>query len=187
MSIEGVANQVHEHVQRFTQTRDLTELRLGANLVGTIEMHTVADYAERQRVREARLLLWLELLNTLDSVTDPAFDPADVPAARVDVPDTPMKPGWMMSSPEGIADPEVRRQYDEAVRANAEKATHYRFQKELRQMDAELTPQADAYIRSAYLRSPVSVKEMDAAIAARIQSPERARHLRSLVTPSAPR
>jgi hypothetical protein len=94
-----------------------------------------------------------------------------------------MKPGVPTLTPEGIADPEARRKYDEAVLANAEKATRYRFQKELRQLDSELTSRADAYITTAHLRSPQSLKEMNQAIATHVHNEERAAHLRSLVTP----
>ena len=94
-----------------------------------------------------------------------------------------MKPGVPVETPEGIADPADRRKYDEAVKANAEKTNRYRFQKELRQLDSELTTRADGYISSTNLNSPQSVKEMDQAIAAHIHNQDRAAHLRSLVAP----
>jgi len=94
-----------------------------------------------------------------------------------------MKPGVPVETPEGIADPEDRRKYDEAVKANADKTKRYRFQKELRQLDGELTSRADSYIASTNLKSPQSAKEMDHAIAANIHNQDRAAHLRSLVAP----
>ena len=184
MSIEDTGKQVGERLDAFRKAREMTELRNAANLIERIDVATLPEFQDRQAARSAKLSLWLILFDTIDSAKDPKFDPADVPAARVLVPPgTAMKPGFPIVTPEGIADPEARRRYDEAVRENAEKTTRYRFQKELRQLDSELTSRADAYITTAHLKSPQSLTEMNQAIAAHVHNEERAAHLRSLVTP----
>ncbi len=184
MSIENTKKEVTERLDAFRKTGELTELRNAANLIERIEITAVDEFDDRKAARTAKLSLWLKLLDTIDSAKDPKFDPADMPAARITVPPgTPMKPGVPVVSPEGIADPEARRKYDEAVKANAEKTKRYRSQKELRQLDSELTPRADAYIASAHLKSMQSLKEMNEAIAAHIHNQERAAHLRTLVAP----
>ena len=184
MSVEKSKKEVAEHLDTFRKTEELTELRTAANLIDGIEVLAAATVEERQSARTAKLSLWLTLLDTIDTAKDPKFDPADAPSMRVSVPPgTPMKPGVPIVSPEGIANPADRQKYDEAVEANAEKTKRYRFQKELRQMDSELTARADTYITGAQLRSPQSLKEMDAMIAARIHNQDRASHLRSLVSP----
>lgn len=181
MSIEDTKKQVAERLDAFRKTGELTELRNAANLIDGIEVLGAGSVEGRQAARTAKLSLWLTLLDTIDSAKDPKFDPADVPAARVVLPaGTRMKPGFPIETPEGIADPEDRRKYDEAVKANADKTRRYGFQKELRQLDAELTSRADAYIAAAQLRSPKGQKEMDAAIAAHVHNQDRAAHLRSL-------
>lgn len=183
ISMENAKKQVRQHLKAFRKTKELTELRNSANLIEGIGVHT-ATFEERQTARAEKLGLWLTLLDTIDAAKDPKFDPADVPAVRITVPPgTPMKPGFPMVTPEGIANPEDRRKYDEAVQANAEKAQRYRFQKELRQLDAELTNRADESIGSILLKSPQSVSQMNEAIAARIHQQDRAAHLRSLVSP----
>ena len=184
MSVENAKKEVAAHLDAFRKTGELTELRNAANLIERIEVHTAPSFDDRLAARTAKLSLWLKLLDTMDSAKDPKFDPADVPAARVTLPPgTRMKPGVPVVTPEGIADPQDRRKYDEAVKANADKTTRYRFQKELRQLDSELTTRADGYISSTNLNSPQSVKEMDQAIAAEIHNQDRAAHLRSLVAP----
>jgi hypothetical protein len=184
MNIEDANKQVRERLDAFRKTHEMTELRQAASLIERIEVSTLPEFQDRQTARSVKLSLWLILFDTIDSAKDPEFDPADVPAARVSVPpDTAMKPGVPIVTPEGIADPEARRTYEEAVRVNADKTTRYRFQKELRQLDSELTARADAYITTAHLRSPLSLKEMNQAIAAHVHNDERAAHLRSLVTP----
>lgn len=184
MDIENTKKQVDEHLNVFRETGELTELRNAANLIEGIEVHNVPVFDDRQVARTTKLDLWLTLLDTIDSAKNPLFDPADVPAARITLPpDTPMKPGCPVITPEGIAAPADRRKYDEAVAANTAKTKLYRTQKELRQLDSELTSRADKYIGTVSLRSPQNEKEMEAMIAVRVHDPERAAHLRSLVAP----
>jgi len=184
MGIEDTKKQVAEHLNAFRKTGELTELRNAANLIESIEVHNVPLFDARQAARAVKLDLWLTLLDTIDSAKDPMFDPADVPAARITLPpDTPMKPECPVTTPEGIADPAERRKYDDSVAANTAKTKLYRTQKELRQLDSELTSRADDYIGTANLRSPQNAKDMDAAIAVRVHDPERAARLRSLVAP----
>jgi hypothetical protein len=184
MSTENAKKEVTGHLEAFRKSGELTELRNAANLIERIEVHTAPSFEDRESARTAKLTLWLKLLDTIDSAKDPTFDPADVPAARVTLPPgTRMKPGVPVDTPEGIADPADRRKYDDAVKANADKTKRYRFQKELRQLDGELTSRADAYISSTNLKSAQSVKEMDEAVTAQIHNQDRAAHLRSLVAP----
>ena len=184
MSIEETRKQVAGRLDAFHRAGELTELRNAADRIDMIEVLGAGSFEDRQAARTAKLSLWLKLLDTMDSAKDPKFDPEDVPAARVVLPEgTRMKPDFPIEAPEGIADPEDRRKYDEAVKANAEKTTRYRFQKELRQLDTELTSRADAYIDDAHLRSRQSLKEMNAAIAAHVHNRDRAAHLRALVAP----
>jgi hypothetical protein len=183
-SLEDTKKQVARRLDAFRKTRELSELRVAANLIERIEVRTVASVEDRSAARNAKLTLWLTLLDTMDSAKDPAFDPADVPAARVTVPaGTPMKPGVKIETPEGIADPEAQRKYDDAVKANEEKAKRYRFQKELRQLDEELTSRAETYIAGSSLKSPQSLKEMNEEIASHVHNQDRGARLRSLVTP----
>jgi hypothetical protein len=184
MGIENTKEQVDERLNAFRKTGELTELRKAANLIDSIAVHDVPLFDDRQVARTVKLDLWLTLLDTIDSAKDPMFDPEDVPAARMTLPpDTPMKPGYIVAAPEGIAAPADRVKYDESVAKNTAKTKLYRIQKELRQLDSELTSRAEKYIGTAYLRSHQSEKEMDAAIAVCIHDPERAEHLRSLVSP----
>lgn len=145
------------------------------------------SFDTRQEARTAKLALWAALLDALDAAKHPEFDPRDVPAARVLVSaSTPMQADFPLEAAEGIAHPQDRRNYEEAVKANAEKTDRYRFQKELRQLDAELTERAVEYIKVAHLRSQQALKQMNAAIAAiaaRVHNKDRANYLRSLVRP----
>jgi hypothetical protein len=181
--LESANQQVAESIEAFRKTSDVADLRKAADNVDRIFVRTYRPPDERRHARTAKLGLWLTVLDALDSAEDPKWNPADVPAARISIPDTPMKPGVPVRSAEGIADPEVRRKYDQAVAANAEKTRRYRLQKELRQLDAILTRRADAYITAEYPKSPESLVEMDKTVARYLNNPVRAEHVRALVVP----
>lgn len=184
MAMDSTKEQVAQHLDVFLKGGEIAELRTAANLIEGINLRTIPVPEDRQAARTAKLNLWLTLLDTIDSAKDPKFDPANVPATKVTIPaGTRLKPGYLIPTPEAIADPEARRKYDEAVAANTAKTKSYRIQNELRQLDLELTSRSDVYIKKAHPKSPESVKEMDAAIAGHIHNAERAAHLRSLVTP----
>jgi hypothetical protein len=76
--------------------------------------------------------------------------------------------------------------FDPAARLSAQgdgdRINRRRLQKELRQLDAELSLRASLYIANAFLRSPKAVGEMNEAIGQYIHDVHRASHLRSLVT-----
>ena len=184
MSIEEKQDQVIRHLDAFQRNGDPNELRAAADLIDGIDDAHIAAFDERQSSRAVKLGLWLTLLEKIDLAKDPQFDPLDVPAARVLVPPgTPMKPGVPIESPEGIANPADLRNYEQSVKANEDKTRHYRIQKELRQMDAELSTRADTYIQRTLLRSPQSVRKLNDALAKNTHNQDRAAHLRSLVAP----
>jgi hypothetical protein len=77
--------------------------------------------------------------------------------------------------------------FDPAARLSAQgdgdQINRYRLQKELRQLDAELSLRADLYIANAFLKSPKTAGEMNEAIGRYTHYLDRANHLLSLVTP----
>ena len=184
MDLDSTIEQVAGRLDAYRKSGDVAELRKAAGLIAGIAVRQIADPEEREQARSTKLGLWLTLLDFIDSNKDPKFDPADMPRARIPVPDTPMKPGFPVRVPEGIADPAVRRKYAEAVAANAEKTRRYRLQKEIRQIDRELTPRAEAYITGQYPKSAKNRKDVDTAVGQFVQDPGRAAHIRSLVAPA---
>jgi hypothetical protein len=109
--------------------------------------------------RGAKLELWLKAISKIDQMIDPAFDPNDVPQINV----APPSPFAFDSgaSPDAIKDTKVRVQYEQAIKANAAKAERYRFQKKLREADAEWSLTAKAYIKTQYSSDAKDIKEVD--------------------------
>jgi len=135
-------------------------------------------------VRRDGLALWLRLLHTLDQNLDPAFDPADVPATKVQPPPIPgggvPPPG---ADPATIPDPKARAEYQKAVAANRAKAENYRLQNLLRQMDERIAPRAEGFIRTAFAPDAADRAEVAAAVGAVVKNAARKAKLLKLVTP----
>ena len=180
--LDAAQKQVAESLRSFRKTSDVADIRKAADAADSLYVRTYRVPEDRQKARAGKLALWFTVLDTLDSAEDPNFDPNDAPAARISIPDTPMKPGVPVRSVAGIADPEVRRKYEEAVAANAEKTKRYRLQKELRQLDKILVTRADAYITGEYPKSPESLQAIDEAADRYLFNAARTQHVRSLVT-----
>ncbi len=82
----------------------------------------------------SKVSLWLSTYQTLKKACDPAFNPDDVSAINITPPGGDI-PGI---APEGIKDPELRRQYELALAANREKSNRHRYQSLLRKQLEEL-------------------------------------------------
>lgn len=184
MNLESVKAQVGGCMDAFRASGDTFKLREAANLIATITVRNLSHAEERQTARSTKLALWLTVLDTIDTSKDLKFDPADLPMRRVPIPDTPMKPEYLIRSAEGIADPEVRRKYDEAVAANNEKWKRYNLQSALLKIDKELTPRAETYITGQYPKSQQNLKEVEQAMATSLHNSERVARIRSLVAPA---
>lgn len=181
--MDDLEKQVGERIAEFRKKKDLDELRRAAAAIDNVDVHALPDAAQRQAARKSALSAWLVVLDAMDTETDPRFNPSDVPAMRVTVPaDARRDPGAPLTSPATVTDPEVRRKYDQAVTKNSDKTRRYVFQKELAQLNKQLTKRAESFIGSAFLKSPESAKVMDEAVREHVHSAGRAASLKALVT-----
>lgn len=133
-----------------------------------------ASPESRVTVRAAALSLWLHLLQVLERTLDPRFNPDDLPDNQVQPPPTTggvrYPPG---AAPALIDDPRARAEYEQAIAANRAKADQYRLQIQLRRLDEQITPRAEAFIRHAYTCHPDDRQEVKAAILKAITNPQR--------------
>jgi hypothetical protein len=126
----------------------------------SIERLPVAEktaFTERALQRRFKLELWLKAINELDRMLDPAFSPADVPRLNVTLPGVAMDSG---ADPGTITDPRIREQYEQAIKANADKADRYRAQTRLRKINDNWSAGLGAYIKSQYTSSTQDVEEI---------------------------
>ena len=180
--MDDLEKQVGERIAEFHKKKDLDELRRAASAIENLNIYELPDAAKRQAARKSVLSAWLAVLDAIDTETDPRFNPADVPAMRVTVPaDAARDANAPFTSPATVTDPEVRRRYDQAAAKNADKTRRYVFQKELAQLNKQLSKRAETFIGSAFLKSPESAKVMDEAVRTHVRNAARAASLKALV------
>lgn len=134
---------------------------------------------DRRKAREARLRLHLAVLRTIAQMTDPAFDPKDVPSLNVAAP-----PGASISagaSPSAIKDPKMRRQYEEAIARNEEKGRNYILQVELRRFDEAWFAKTVKFVSDHYARTAQDAQEIASAVEGRVADGDRRKILKRAV------
>lgn len=141
----------------------------------------------RDRLRADALNLWLHLIQLLDRLLDPNFNPEDVPELAIQPPPTSQgvvyPPG---TDPALIDDPKARAEYKKAIADNEAKTAHYTLQTKLRRLDERITTRAEEFIRNFYTPAPGDQTELKTAIDKTIKNPHRKANLLKLLTPSRP-
>jgi hypothetical protein len=135
----------------------------------------VPQSPESKVIRAMKTRLWLRLLADIDKLRDPSFNFEDRPTMHVMPPPSvnPSNTVFSGMDPSGISDPEIRRQYEEAIRENNEKATRYHLQLRLKLTDEQYTPQAVQYLTSTYDKTPGDAHELIGAVDAILSSQAR--------------
>jgi hypothetical protein len=136
-----------------------TELRLILRLERDREYSKgVLKGGEWAMRRTQKAEMWLGAWHRLESQIDTDWDPGDKPLLNVATPLAAGLPAGV--APEAIKDPELRAQYEEAIRKNNEKAERYRKQYGLRQMRTLFSKPTERYIIRAYSRPPFNLEEL---------------------------
>ncbi|HRR33328.1 MAG TPA: hypothetical protein P5026_04475 [Kiritimatiellia bacterium] len=107
-------------------------------------------------IRKLQTETWLRMLKAVDQEIDRNHESASPPERNVAVPG-PYPSG---TAPESIKEPEIRREYEEAM-AVAEKARkEYVFQQKLRILRRQLLDQAEDFAVGAYSKPPSATNEL---------------------------
>ena len=120
------------------------------------DAHALQQWPDKRRRRVAR---WLQALQRLEQETDPKFDIKDLPALNPPVP-----PGVKVfpgADPSAVRNPIRRKQYEQALQKNREKAKAFGTQVKLRELHARFVPLAIEYISHAYSHPPVDSAELE--------------------------
>jgi len=160
-----MTNQYHLILKRLDAVKVSHDMDAFAQIGKDIERLPLAeetDLPERQKMRRQKLELWLKLLNECDQLIDQQFDPNDVPQINIaPPPNTGLSAG---ASPIAIKDPQLRQEYERAIRLNAEKAERYHIQEKLRDYDKDWSAKANAYMKTQYTSNAQDVAEINALI-----------------------
>jgi hypothetical protein len=122
-------------------------------------------------MREAKTILWLQLLNQIDQTRDLTFDfnnITNIPTVDVAPPSFRYFSGI---DPSYIKETEIRLEYEEAIRENDAKAVRFKFELSLKKQDDQLTANALEYFRSVYEKTSKDAKNLVAHLSA-IENPQ---------------
>ncbi len=173
-----ITDRVTKLLKTFEGDKDPHALEQAAELVVARQVDKALEPRER---REHLTRLWFSVLNHLDRHRDPNFNYDDVPELSVAPPLGPGMPSISGMDPQSVTDPVLRRDYEEAIERNRQKAERYRFQKQLQKVDRRFSRQLEAYLRSAYSQSPADVQELSHSIENQVESAKRKNELKKLL------
>jgi hypothetical protein len=180
-------NEAQAHVNEFAAEPEPERLREAYQALENVSLVQEQDPIARTRLRADTLSSWLHLLQVLDRLIDPRFDPEDVPFNLVQPPPTSggvvYPPG---ADPALINDPKARAEYEKAIAANRTNIERYGLQTHLCRLDERITPRAEAFIRTSYTSAPHDQQELRTAIDQAITHPPRRAALSKLLSPSRP-
>ena len=169
----SIDKEVADQLRIFDETKDPSALMKSSQLIEVLEPGKELDEKQRTQIRAKKLSLWLSLLNRIDRERDPAFDADDVASRSVAVPKV---KGIRLRSgmdPKDIKDPNVRRQYEEALAKNTEKAKKYALQTHLLKLDERLTQRVGVYIAEAYSNAPEDTEELKSSLETHLENERR--------------
>lgn len=160
-------------LERFEATGDIDAALRAARALRRSDPAVGATVADRQRLRELHVTLWARLFAALDTRRDPAFDPEgpeSQPSARTLLGDdeypVPADPEEVyLVSPDTLPDQEARARFEAKKRATSER-NQYRIQQgNLYRLDRDITPWAEEYFTSAFVRSTKAMRTVEACAA----------------------
>ncbi len=177
-------SDIDDHVRGllgvFEKTKEPYALEMAAELVERLAAGEEGEPRARQEQRAHQLELWLSVLDHLDRHRDPHFNFTDVPELAV----APLVAAGAISltgmDAQAVQDPALRREYEEVIERNREKAERYRFQDQLRRLHERLTRRAEAFITSAYSPSPEDISALMSQFQLGLQNADRIPRIRQL-------
>lgn len=166
---------IASRLEAFQNAHNIDELIQIGKDIECLPIVQKTDFATWTEQRRSKLKLWLTALDKIDRMMDPKFDPDDAPLKNIAPSSSAYDSGI---APSAIKDLKVREQYEQAIKANAEKAERYRFQKKLRKLDRDWSSKVSAYIKSQYTSDVRDINEIDALIDMHLADSPRKKQLR---------
>ena len=170
--------QAVAHLQQFHDERDADLLEAAADDLRRVVLNAETDPDRRRELRRETLEQWLKVFAAIDANLDPKFDPDDSPMVSAMPPrvgDVQYPPGV---DPSVIADPAARKEYEQRIAANRQKARDRSLQFKLRRLDESLQPHLESFVHDAYATTDADTHELEAAIRSLVPNQHRADRLR---------
>ena len=107
--MDTTSNQVILELKKFANKNDLQALETASNRVGAEQPFEQTSISDLRSFHREKLILWLQVLNAIDSKIDPKFDINDVPDLAVAPPPEIQMPAGV--DPNSISDNKIRSEY----------------------------------------------------------------------------
>jgi len=162
-------NQILEEIQTVSKSMNAADIvSLGKTIDGFIVTHDSITFKDDRR---AKLDLWLRALNVVGLMINSDFDPKDVPFINVQPPvGSGVSAG---ASPSAISDPKLRKQYEESINENAEKAKRYDLQVRLRSLESLWSEKVRSFVKTNFGANTTDLQVVKALIDKRITDKNR--------------
>jgi hypothetical protein len=174
-------SEARKRIEQFNSELEAVHLLEASQELVDVNLRVEHNTEVRRKLRSDALSLWLTLIKILDQKIDPEFDEKDVPPMLVDPPPVPgevLRPG---ATPEKIADPTLRAEYEKAIEANRARQRNYRLQLNLKRLSERIPPQAEEFIKTAYSSGADEKEEVKAAVMKHIENIDRQNRLIGLL------
>ncbi|WP_152099898.1 hypothetical protein [Lacipirellula parvula] len=144
MLTDKTFKELAEQIKPVENKGELARFRKISQEVSQIEIASKQqDPAAWSQQRTQKLRLWLRLIDAVNQSIDPEWDPKDSPELNVMPP--PDSQSFSGVDPSAIEDPKLRKQYEEAILANSEKAERHILQRELQKSGEVLRSKISKY------------------------------------------
>jgi hypothetical protein len=182
---EEQLKKASELIKAFSKEKEPEHLREAALSLEEIDLKRIYKKSDRERVRSQALVYWLLIIETIDSNLDPNFDVNEELPLKVSAP--PLKDGTVLppgASPDKIADPKEREEYEKAVKENREKQEKHAIQSQLYEINGPVSKRAEEFIQKNYARTEEDKNAVRNAVERQIKNEQRkARFLALLESP----
>jgi len=147
-----ISFEVTKELKIFNDLDDIVALKTAINLLVT--MNKDVHDLDSKNFHAEKLILWLNLLNSIDAKVVHNFNSNDAPALHAMPPEGAQIP--VGASPDAIKDPELREKYIKNIKSNQNQIRVYDFQYRLQELNERATAGAFDYIKKIHVRSAIN-------------------------------
>ena len=176
-------DQVGKRLEKFGGSRECGELDGIPALIESIWDGNRRDDVSWRSRRRLKLHLWITSLDVVERSVDKNFNEDDVPEENMAPPQLEGSAYDSGIRPDAIKEPELRAQYEEMLKQNANKAEYYRFQRNIRRCEKEWSRKINSYIKHYYSDTDEDQKEIKDIIDACIPDKVRNSQLKQKLLP----
>ncbi len=154
--VEMTAKEIIYQLEIFKEREDIQALSKAIVMLKALNNYERPDANQWPSLRKDLAALWIRVIQVIDIKVDKAFNFNDVPTMNIAAPGS--YPSGIAS--ESISNPELRKQYEQAIESNSRKANKYMFQYKLKSIKDSMFQEAEDYLVALYSECPEEIGEL---------------------------